>query len=196
MQRKKIGCYITLVPVIIVVIVILIIHLKNTLSKQTYEKSFLAPFHEIYDVLCEKYPFITSLHEEAGASGCYGAYFIECDFAENIDCFAKLVDVQRNINDLMESRKDDEWFNEFEGHIQIYAGRQQLRVFYHNGSMRNGIWANDVISDDYSVLWDIFRENDEIYLVLFLSDYSDEKELEITQKYEGRNIIVRPQFGE
>lgn len=122
-------------------------------------------------------------------------YYIECDIDENSDCFSELVDVQREIGDLMQARKNDEWFNGFEGHIEVCIDCRRLRVFYHNGSMSNEVWANDVISDDYSVLWDAFPKNDEISLVIFLTDYSDEIKSQITQKYEGRNIIVRRQIG-
>lgn len=79
-------------------------------------------------------------------------YSIECDFVENTDCFAELVDVKREINILMEARKDDERFNGFEGHIDINTDCQQLRVFYHHGSISNEVWTNGVISDDYNVL--------------------------------------------
>lgn len=62
--------------------------------------------------------------------------------------------------------------------------------FYDDGSISNEIWANNVISDDYSILLDAFPMCDEILLIIFLSDYSDKINLEITQEYKGRNITI------
>lgn len=202
MRHKKNGAVITvafgIVFCIIAAAICVLVVIKNALDKlayeKAYEKSFLAPFHGVYDVLCEEHSFITSFHEELGA-GEYAMYYIECDIAENTDCFAEFVNVQREINILMDARKDDEWFNKFNGHIEIYTDCRRLRVFYHNGSMSNNIWADDVISDEYNVLWDAFPKNEEISLVIFLTDYSDEIKSEITQKYDGRNIIVKEQIG-
>lgn len=122
-------------------------------------------------------------------------YYIECDIDKS-DCFAELVDIQREIYTFFEERKDDEWYGSFEGHIEIIAGDRRLRVFYDNGLISNEVWANDVISDDYNVLWNAFPKNDEISLVIFLTDYSDKIALGITQKHAERNIVVSPQFGE
>lgn len=195
MRRKEIGCYIALIPVVMIGIVIGISLIKNALDRQANEKSFLAPFHEVYDVLREKYPSIKSISEHLGAGGRYGMYYIECDIAENTDCFAEFVDIQREINALMETRKENEWFSEFDGHIDIYTDCRRLRVFYHNGSMNDAFLAEEIISDNYNVLWDAFPDNDELSLTIWLSDYSDEIKSEIMQKNEGRNITVEPQLG-
>ncbi|MCM1164443.1 MAG: hypothetical protein NC299_00125 [Lachnospiraceae bacterium] len=175
------GCALCIVAVYVFIAV------KSASEERAREKSFLAPFHEVYDALCGEYPFITSLRGELG--GGYAMYYIECDIAEDEDCFAELVNVQRGINDLMEAQ-DGEWFDEFDGHVEVSAGRRSLRVFYHNGSMSNEFWADDVISDDYGVLWDAFPEVDDIRLVIYLAEYSEETAAETARKYEGRNIEV------
>lgn len=122
-------------------------------------------------------------------------YYIECDIAENTDCFSEFVDIQREINALMEAGKADEWYNDFIGHIEMIAGSRKLRAFYLHGSITKEFWADYIISDEYNVLWDAFPKIDEIYLVIWLIDYSDEIKSEIIQKNEGRNIKVRPQLG-
>ncbi len=96
----------------------------------------------------------------------------------------------------MDAEKDDEWFSEFDGHIDIYTDCRRLRVFYHNGSMNDAFLAEEIISDNYNVLWDAFPDNDELSLTIWLTDYSDEIKSEIIQKNEGRNITVEPQLGE
>lgn len=60
--------------------------------------------------------------------------------------------------------------------------------------MSNEIWANNLVTDDYSTLLDAFPMNDEILLIIFFSDYSDKINPEITQEYEGRKITVRQQI--
>lgn len=168
---------------------------RNFFDRRGYENNYLAPFHNVYDVICEKYPFITSLRQDIGDDGTYCMYYIECEIAENSRCFDELVDIQREINIIMEARKDNEWFKGFKGHIEVISGEQSLRVFYDGGSMSNEIWAHNVISDDYSILLDAFPMNGEILLIIFLSDYSDEINPEITQEYKGRNITIIQQIG-
>lgn len=194
MGHKSKCIVIAAVVVGVAITVVCVSIAKYTSDRLAYKKNFLVPFHEIYDSICQKYPFITSLHEKSSNDGTYGMYYIECDFAKNIDCFSELVDVQREINSLMKARKDDEWFNGFEGHIEVFADCQSLRVFYHNGSMCGEIWANDIITDNYNVLWNAFPEK-KISLVIFLADFTDEIKTRITQQYYGRSIIVRPQIG-
>lgn len=164
-------------------------------ERRAYAKEFLAPFHEVYDALREKYPSVKSLSEHLGAGDHYRMYYIECDIDESTDCFAEFVDIQREINAHLEARKENEWFKEFEGHIEIIAGNRKLRVFYHNGSMSDAFLAEEIISDNYNVLWDAFPDNDELSLTIWLSDYSDEMASEIIQENEGKNIRVRPQLG-
>lgn len=172
-----------------------ILGFKNNSDRRGYENDYLSPFHNVYDLICEKYPFITSLRQDIGDDGIYGMYYIECDIAENIDCFDQLVDIQCEINTIMETRKDDEWFKGFKGHIEVISGEQSLRVFYDGGTMSNEIWANSIISDDYSILFDAFPIYDEILLIIFLSDHSNEIAPEITQEYKGRNITIIQQIG-
>lgn len=196
MKRKKIGGSIALIAVAVIGVVIVAYFLvKPTYDRYVSEKEFLAPFHEVYGALREKFPSITLLHEDIGAGGRYGMYYIECDIDENTDCFAEFVDIQCEINALMEARKEDEWFSEFDGHIVIIAGSRRLRAFYHNGSISKEFWANNMTSGEYAVLWDAFPEIDDIYLVIWLDDYSDEIASEIMRKNEGRNIKVEPQLG-
>lgn len=163
-------------------------------EQRAYKQEFLAPFHEVYNALREKYPSVKSLSEDLGAGDHYCMYHIECDIAEDADCFAEFVDILCEINALMEARKDDEWFNEFKGSIVIYADSRRLNASYWNGSKTREFWAFDIISDDYSVLWDAFPEIDDIYLYIYLTDYSDEIQSEIIQKNEGRNIKVEPRL--
>ena len=168
---------------------------KSNSERREYENNYLAPFRNVYDVICEKYPFITSLRQDISDDDTYCMYYIECDNAENSDCFSELVDIQREINSIMEARKEDKWFNGFKGHIEVTAGERSLRVFYDSGSMSNEIWANNMVTDDYSILLDAFPMNDEILLIIFLSDYSAEINPEITQEYEGRTLTIRQQIG-
>lgn len=162
---------------------------RSILDRRSYDNNHLAPFHNVYDAICEKYPFITSLSQDIGDDGIYCMYYIKCDIAENIS-FDELAEIQREINVIMETRKDDEWFKGFKGHIEVISGEQSLRVFYDDGSISNEIWANNVISDDYSILLDAFPMCDEILLIIFLSDYSDKIKSEITQEYNGRSITI------
>lgn len=207
MKLKKIGWLIALITVIVAFAIIcgvmggfFLKHIfdafdKQAAAKQASKNEFLAPFHEVYDVLREKYPSIKSLREDLGAGDHYGMYYIECDIDENTDCFAEFVDIQCEIKSLMEARKEDEWFKEFDGHIVIGADSRKLRAFYHHGSISREFWADDIISDDYGALWDAFPEKDDIYLAIELTDYSDEIKSEILQKNKGRNITVEPQLG-
>ena len=166
-----------------------VIDFINDHDRRDNESDYLAPFHIVYDTICEKYPFVTSFRQDIGDDGIYGMYYIECDIAEISDRFEKLVDIQCEINTIMQAQKGDEWFKGFNGHIEVISGEQSLRVFYDDGSMDNEIWANNVISDDYSILLDAFS-NDEILLIIFLSDHSDEINSEITQEYKGRKITI------
>lgn len=195
MRHKKIGCYSVGLVIVAIIGVVISVFVLRQYERITSENSFLEPFREVYADLREKYPSIKSFQGELGAGERYCMYYIECDIAENTDCFAEFVDIQREINALMEARKEDEWFNEFQGHIEIIADSRLLRASYHNGSIIREFWADNIISDDYGVLWDAFPEKDDIYLVIWLTDYSDEIRSEILRKNEGRNIKVRPQLG-
>lgn len=178
------------------VITCAIITVIGVVDRRSYENNYLAPFHNVYDVIREKYTFITSLRQDIGDDGIYCMYYIECDIADNIDCFDKLVDIQCEINTIMQTRKHDEWFKGFKGHIEVISGEQSLRVFYDSGTMSNEIWANNIISDDYNILFDAFPTYDEILLIIFLSDCSDVIDTEITQEYNGRNITIIQQSRE
>lgn len=203
MKRKKIGIVLIIVTAIIPVVIIGIImgifvlkpFIDSQADRQASKKEFLAPFHEVYDDLREKYPSIKSLSEHLGAGDHFCMYYIECDIAEDADCFADFVDIQREINTLMEAEKGDEWFEEFDGHIEIRADNQRLLASYRNGSLPGEFWADNVISEEYYVLWDAFPELDDIYLAIVLTDYSDEIKSAILQKNEGRNITVEPPLG-
>lgn len=198
MKRKITGGSIVLAALFIASVatigtVIVVYFLKPMFEREAYKREFLAPFHEVYDDLRDKFPSIISLSEHLGAGGDrYCMYYIECDIDENTDCFAEFVDIQREINALMKARKEDEWFSEFHGHIVINAGSRRLKTYYWNGSISRTFEAYDIISDEYGVLWDAFPENDDIYLYIRLTDYSDEIKSEIMQKNEGRNIDVEP----
>lgn len=74
-------------------------------ERRDYKNNYLAPFSNVYDVICEKYPFIISLRQDIGDDDTYCMYYIECNIAENIDCFDELVDVQREINATIEHQK-------------------------------------------------------------------------------------------
>ncbi len=207
MKHKKIDIVLIplgiIIPVVIIGVVMGVFVLRPIIvrlddrqaEREASKKSFLAPFHEVYDAFCEKHLSIKSLREEVGAGDHYGMYYIECDIAENTDCFAEFVDIQREINALMDAEKDDEWFKEFDGHIDIRADNRRLRAFYRDGSITKEFWADNIISDEYYVLWDAFPEIDEIYLAIELTDYSDEIESAILQKNEGKNITVEPPLG-
>lgn len=101
---------------------------RSILDGRSYDNNHLAPFHNVYDAICEKYPFITSLSQDIGDDGIYCMYYIKCDVAENIS-FDELAEIQREINVIIKTRKDDEWLKEFKGHIEVISGEQSLRVF-------------------------------------------------------------------
>lgn len=167
MKRKKNGGSIALFAVAVIGVVLVAYFLvKPTYDRYVFEKKFLAPFHEVYGTLREKFPSVKSLREHLGAGDHYRMYYIECDIDESTDCFAEFVDIQREINAHLEARKEDEWFSEFDGHIEIIAGNRKLRVFYHNGSISKEFWADNMTSGEYAVLWDAFPEIDDIYLVI------------------------------
>ena len=192
MKRKNVlaRCLVAVCTIICVALVVVgVFVVKNYQDNLAKKNEFLAPFHDVYCEICDKYPFVTSLRQNSSSGNTYGMYYIECDIAENTDCFDEFVDIQREINVIMKARKDDEWFQNFNGSIKVYADSRSIIASYYNGSIGD-IWVNDIISDNYSVLWDAFPEK-EFYMVLYLTDYSDKIKTRITEQYDGR-IIVKP----
>ena len=173
-----------------------VLYFKDRSDRQAHESAHLASFRNVYDTVREKYPFVTSLRQDTGDDGVYGMYYIECDIDENNDCFDELTDIQREISVIMETQKDDKWFKNFKGHIEVITGERSLRVFYDGGSMGNEIWAENIIRDDYSILLDAFPDKKDIRLTVFLSERPDEVIRENTQEYHGRKITIIQQIAE
>lgn len=178
--------------IIILIAVLLGIIITTNIENRKQDNKYLSNFHSVYNELCEENSCVVLLDEDRGPDGIYASYYIKCDFPTDSDCFSELVDVQLEINNLINARKDDEWYRRYTGRIEVYTDCQRLCVCYDEGSMTGRVWIRGEISNDYHLLWKAFPNNDNLHLYVCPDNYSDELKSEIEQKYDGLDIKVSP----